>query len=94
MSALNRIKGLILREMKGTDVNLKKAITRIINSIDTDLDVEGYVQSSTVDEAFNNLDEVLISQANDNEVQEEDDITDLVISERKRISPSEEDALS
>lgn len=87
MSALNRVKGIILHEMKGSNQELKRAVTKIINAIDSDLDVEGYVQSSDVDEAFSNLDEVLIKL--DEPVKQPDDESDLVFTSRKKITREE-----
>lgn len=86
MSALNNIKGLILSEMKSTNPELKKAITRVINSIDSDLDTEGYKQSSDVDEALDNLDQVLCEL---DETQTNNDEGDIVI-QRTKTEPTEQ----
>ena len=74
MSALKQIKGLILNEMKATNPELRKAITNVINSIDSDLDVAGYQQSSDVDTALEELDNVLILAEEDNKPDEPEDI--------------------
>lgn len=67
MSALNKIKGLLLNELKGTQPEVRKAILRVFNSIDSDLDIGGYEASSEVDESLENLFTVLSEVNYDND---------------------------
>lgn len=90
MSALNRIKGILLFQMKGSPIELKKAILKVVNSIDSDLDVEGYTPSSDVTDAFEELDKVLVEMDELANNPAEDD--DPILITRTRLPKPEEDS--
>lgn len=82
MSDLNRIKGLILSMMKTTP-EMKKAITKVINAIDSDLDVQGYAPGSDVDLALYELDQALIEYDENINNPKQDD-SDIIVNKTKR----------
>lgn len=82
MSDLNRIKGLILSMMKTTP-EMKKAITKVINAIDSDLDVQGYVPGSDVDLALYELEQALIEYDESINNPPQDD-SDIIVNRTKR----------
>lgn len=92
MSELNRVKGLVLSMLKTTP-EMKKAITKVINAIDSDLDVQGYVRGLDVDLAFEELDQALIVyDENINNPPHTDDEADIIITTTKRRPFSVEDS--
>ena len=69
----------MLSQMIATHPDLKKAITKVLNSIDSDLDIMGYEQSSDVDDALKELDDVLSTI----DISSTGDDSDLVIKTKR-----------
>lgn len=59
MSALTNLKSFVLRAASNEEPELKEALLDLFLAIDSDLE-DGYVPSTDVDEAIENLDRVLI----------------------------------
>lgn len=59
MSSMVQFKNLVISHST-LPKELRVAVTNLMNAIDTDLDIQGYVQSSDVDDAINDLDKALI----------------------------------
>lgn len=60
MSIMSSLRNIIFLEMRNSDPKLKAAIGKSLNAIDSDMEIEGYVPSSDVEQALEELDKVIL----------------------------------
>lgn len=68
---LRSLRNIVFLEMRNSDPRLKAAIGNVLNQVDSDLEVEGYIPSSDVVETLEVLDKVIIELDSDFEIDSE-----------------------
>lgn len=87
MSVLLHVKNIIIHNLK-MEPEVKKAVSSVLNAIDSDLDEFSYVPTMETDETIEHLDKVL---AEEYDVEIEESVGDVVLERNRRHNRDEDD---